>query len=116
MTLSGICQTDTASKVSVNRMHVLELIKDAEKSDLLQAEIDTLSGMYVDLYNKAALQDSLIKSQRTNLQICQGGWQDCESIVSLQKRDMDELKYRFKTRQKIYQAVAVVLFAALIIK
>ena len=126
MTSSGICQTGKTSdpihsdvdgvQIAVNRWHVLELIKDAEKADLLQAEIDTLSGMYIELYKKSALQDSVIQMQKSNLKVCQDGWQDCESIVSLQKKDMDDLKYRFRKRQKIYQAAIAALAAIIIIK
>ena len=126
MKSSGICQTGTTTdpghsdiyevQVAVNRWHVLALIKDAEKADQLQAEIDTLYEMYTDLNKKSALQDIVINLQKSNLKVCQDGWQDCESIVSLQKKDMDDLKYRFRKRQKIYQAAIAALAAIIIIK
>lgn len=116
MKFSAICQIDTVNKINIDRVHVLMLIKDAENMDLYKAELDTLSGMYIDLYNKSALQDSLIIEQRRILKICDDGWADCEDIAEMQRREIEDLKYKARRRANIYKGIIIGLAAALIVK
>lgn len=112
----GIAQTDTTSKVCISRWHVISLIKDVEQGEMYKAELDTLAAMYFDLHKKSTLQDSVIAMQKDNLRICQDGWQDCESIVAMQKQDMEDYKAKQKTIKNIGKGIILALAAALILK
>lgn len=115
-TSSGICQSDTTAKVYVNRWHVLSLINDAEQGDIYRAELDTLAMMYADLHRKSMLQDSVMYEQKKALKLCHDGWDDCENMVVMQRKDMEQYKEQQKNIKNIGKAVILALVAALILK
>lgn len=115
-TSSAICQTDTVNKVAIPRNYVINLIKDVEQGDMYKAELDTLSGMFVELHRKAQLQDTLIQEQKRYLKICHDGWDDCENMVAKQRQDMDKYKQEQKTIKNIGKGIILALVAALILK
>lgn len=115
-TSSVISQTDTTSKVAIPRSYVIEMIKDVEQGDIYKAELDTLAGMYAELYSKSQLQDTLIQEQKKTLKICHDGWDDCENIVARQRSDMDKYKAKEKNIKNIGKGIILALVAALILK
>jgi hypothetical protein len=115
-TSSGICQTDTTKKILVNKCHVVKLIEDVEKGDQYKQELDTLSILYQDLAYKSVMQDSLIERQRGTIKICQDGWEGCESLVAMQKSEIEKMQYRHARVRKLYQAIIIALATGLILK
>lgn len=83
---------------------------------MLQTELNALTGMYAELEKKTTLQDSMLTMQKSNMLVCEEGWNECSQIVNYQRVDILELKQRFKRRDKIYKGIIAVLLAALIIK
>ena len=115
-TSKGICQSATESKISVNRWHVLKLIEDAEMRDNYKRELDTLASLYVEQYKKSAMQDTIIGQMRANLSICQRGWEEAETIISLQKKQIDDMKYKHRRRMNIAKGIILGLATAIIVK
>ena len=116
LTSKGICQDATATKINLQRWHVLRLIEDAEMRDSYKQELDTLVGLYAEQYKKAAMQDTIITQMRANLSICQRGWEEAETIITLQKKEIDDIKYKAKRRMTIAKGIIIGLGAALILK
>jgi hypothetical protein len=94
---------------------MIRLIEELETGDMYKRELDTLAGLYAAQYRKASLQDSVVSVLRVSLRVAQDGWSSAEDIISLQKKEMDEMKYKHKRKLNIYKGIISGLSIALIL-